>query len=612
MYLVCRWQERIAWLRQLSMLVDFRPWLLALTIAAALTSAFFEGVSLALLVPAMQGILQGTFIGIQNNSLFGLHVYQVLPATWFENSRVAGFIVLSSVLGAIVLKLVFQYLSELTTSFQVRHWEHSLRKHIFRRFLCFGKLYFDQRSAGQLHQVLSTYARSVGLLPMRLQSALLSLAYLAIYFTVLIGINWRIAFLVLAIFPVLHYGLGWLIRLIRERSEVAVAQSNELARRLNNALIFIPFVKLCNSEGDEFERFQEMSRRVRDADNHISKTYLAINPLNEVLITSCLFLLAGLIAISHGAAEMSQLAQFAVFIVVLRRAAFCFGAVNSLRAGLAEFAGHFREVLSVFEDDDKHIIPNGSLPCVEFEQGVEIRSLTFRYQEHLPPALDSVSLFLCKGKQTAIIGKTGSGKSTLFSLILRLYDPLPGTIFVDGVDLRDLQIETWRQRVALVSQDIYLFHGSLKENLIYGIGRPVSIEEINRVLRQVRLADLVETLPEGVDTEIGDRGIKLSGGEKQRLAIARALLKEPEVLILDEPTSALDSMTEQFIQQEFRELFRGKTIIIAAHRLATIMQADHAIVLDNGRVVEQGSIRELLSSRGAFFAYCDAQDVVVS
>jgi ATP-binding cassette, subfamily B, bacterial len=232
---------------------------------------------------------------------------------------------------------------------------------------------------------------------------------------------------------------------------------------------------------------------------------------------------------------------------------------------------------------------------------VVVRDVTFRYDPDGPPTLADVSFTASPGSRVAIVGETGSGKTTLGYLVARLYDVSSGSVSIDGVDVRDLSFASLRELVGVVSQDTYLFHGSVRENLRFA--RPdASDEELADAARAARIHDHLASLPEGYDTVVGERGYRFSGGEKQRIAIARAVLRDPPVLVLDEATSALDVETERAVSDALERLGEGRTTIAIAHRLSTVRDADLIIVLDRGRVVESGTHEELLEVGGRYAA----------
>jgi ATP-binding cassette subfamily B protein len=232
---------------------------------------------------------------------------------------------------------------------------------------------------------------------------------------------------------------------------------------------------------------------------------------------------------------------------------------------------------------------------------VTFENVSFRYEEDGVQTLDGVDLVVAPGTKTAIVGETGSGKTTLGYLVARLYDVTGGRVAIDGVDVRDLSFQSLARTVGLVSQETYLFHASIAENLRFA--RPeASDDELVRAARAARIHELISSLPDGYDTVVGERGYRFSGGEKQRIAIARTILRNPPVLVLDEATSALDSETERAVQEALDQLAEGRTTIAIAHRLSTVRDADEIVVLDGGRIVERGRHDELLEQGGRYAA----------
>ena len=297
--------------------------------------------------------------------------------------------------------------------------------------------------------------------------------------------------------------------------------------------------------------------------------------------------------------------SFIVYFYLVLNATGKFSMLTNFRSHLASAHGPLKRVSEVLNDQDKYAVPSGDQSFSSLKESIEFKNLNFKFPDG-KEVLSQLSFKVEKGSMTAIVGPTGAGKTTIINLLLRFYDCPSGTIFMDGEDVRNFNLESLRKHMSLVSQDVQILHESLRHNVAYGLG-DVSDEDVTKAINRARLTEYVSSLPEGLDTMLGDRGVKLSGGEKQRVSIARALLKGVEILILDEATSSLDSETEKLIQEAIDDAISGKTAIVIAHRLSTIKHADKIVVIENGRCVEQGSLDELLESKGRFAEMWEAQ-----
>jgi subfamily B ATP-binding cassette protein MsbA len=332
----------------------------------------------------------------------------------------------------------------------------------------------------------------------------------------------------------------------------------------------------------------------------IDKKHNLMDPVREMAsMLSVLFVLSlAAFLVAHD--KSVTIASALVFFYVLRRFYAHLSVLNSFFGHIASVSGPASAIRWVLNDKEKYFVPEGGIEFKGLVTDIEFKNLTFGYVNDRV-VLKDLSFVIEKEKMTAIVGPTGAGKTTIISLILRFYDCPPASIFINGIDIRDYTFHSLMKSVAYVSQDMLLFNDTIKVNLTYGLNRKVSQEEMANIIHKAQLFDYIASLPDGMDTIIGDRGIVLSGGEKQRVSIARALLKGAEILVLDEATSSMDTKTEHMIQEAMEEAIKGKTVIAIAHRLSTIKNADKILVIEDGRLVEEGSLEGLLQKKCKFY-----------
>jgi ATP-binding cassette, subfamily B, bacterial MsbA len=408
--------------------------------------------------------------------------------------------------------------------------------------------------------------------------------------------EWRMSLVAFVALPLLGYPMVRLGRRLRRASTASQENMGRVTSILSEAISGVRVVQAFSMERYEIGRFRAALERMLSADLRAVRAQAlapAVMELLGAIVGAVLFGVAGW-SISQqrlGAGD---------FTVVLGAFGMLFASVRRLNAIYAEMQTAVAAAGRVFHMMDcQRAIEDSSAAraLAPFERDVRFEAVGFSYGDE--PVLAGIELVLRKGETVALVGPSGSGKSSLVNLIPRFYDPTSGTISIDGTDLRSVTIDSLRAQIGLVTQETVLFDDTVRNNIAYGRA-DIPLERVIEAARASQAHEFIEQLPQGYDTPLGERGARLSLGQRQRISIARALLKDPPILILDEATSALDAESETLVQQALERLMRGRTSVVIAHRLATVRAADRILVLDAGRIVEQGAHRELLLRNGLY------------
>lgn len=577
-----------------------------LAVVLVVAAAIFEGFSVGIILTFLQSLTEPEAKPLQTGiEWFDVWLLGIRATETGRIYRISCLILVTTILRSGLAYVGQVYLCKAQMTLIDR-----LRKRIFSQLERFGLIYFSKTKAGDLTYRLTTeiekFKQALDMIAILLVKGTTLLAYVI---SILL-ISWQLSVIALVVFSLLSSGVSNFIKRVRE---ISFEESRAGQAFTAIALEFISGIRVVQAFGtQDFERkrFYEASQEVFDSAIRVAKFREATVPIVE---TSSIAVLVGIIIFAFATLIPSgkiQVASLLTFLFVLFRIIPILRQTNKARAKLGEFAGPVSSLSELLREDDKPYIKNGTLQFNGLNKGIELVYASFSYEpKSVRNVLNDVSFVIESGKTTALVGESGSGKSTLADLILRFYDPTSGEILIDGTDLRDLDVTSLRRKVAIVSQDTFIFNTSIRNNIAYGLDN-VSEAKIIEAAQQANALEFILDSHDGFETQLGDRGVKLSGGQKQRLAIARALLRNPEILVLDEATSALDSVSEMLIQKAIEELSMGRTVITIAHRLSTIINADKIIVLNKGRVIEQGSYQELIRKKGEFWRYHQLQNRV--
>ncbi len=514
-------------------------------------------------------------------------------------------VVFLAVLTVVVFALesVFQWMYQYGFTTLAQDVQHALRADAYARMQDRELRFFEEHRLGKTLAMLND---DVNQLERFLNGALVELVHLAVLVAfavvVLFAVSWPMAVVSLVPVPVIVWGSLRFSRAMEPRYQAVRSAVGELSARLENNLAGIAVIKSFTAEAHELGRVVAASDAYRRTNHRAIRLSAVFVPMIRMAIALGF---GGVIALGGWFVQEGTLTPGALvlFCMLTQRLLW---PLTRLGATFDEYqrakvsAGR---VFSLLATPSRVADPVAPRALVRARGEVDFEGVVFAYRGGAGPVLDGLSFHLAAGEMVGIAGATGAGKSTVIKLLLRFYDPSAGVVRIDGIDVRELRQSDLRRQIALVSQDVYLFHGTIAENIAYGClaeGRVADEAEVVRAAQLAELDDFVRTLPDGYASVVGERGIKLSGGQRQRLSIARALLKDAPILVLDEATSSVDTETERAIQHNLAAITRGRTALVIAHRLSTIRHAHRILVLTDGRLAEEGTHDELVERGGAY------------
>ena len=570
--------------------------------------AFFSTISMLTLLPVLQVLFGKTktinnapiYTGIGNIKDYGtdLLYFKISELTKESGPQLALLLVVSLVIITFLFKNLFNYLA----SHHIMHLKNGvlrdLRKSMYDKIIELPISYYSEkrkgdimaRMLGDVNEVQNSFFSVLELVvkePLTIVFAIVTMFFISV----------KLTFFVLVFIPLSGFIISKIAKNLRAQSLQAQRESGFLISIVDESLGGLKVIKSYNAEANFKSRFNDSVTRLLNLSNSIGDKNNLATPLSEFLgittIAALLWYGGNLVLID----KTLEGASFIVFLTlafnILTPAKAISKASYAVKNGLAAA----ERVFEVLEVENEITSKENAVTKTSFEDKISLKNINFKYEEEA--VLKDFSLDIIKGQTVALVGQSGSGKSTIANLLTRFYDVNQGTISIDSIDIKDLSLHSLRGLMGLVTQDSILFNDTIKANVSLG-KIDATDDEIIEALKIANAYEFVKDLPKGIHTNIGDSGNKLSGGQKQRLSIARAVLKNPPIMILDEATSALDTESEKFVQVALENMMQNRTSIVIAHRLSTIQKADKIVVLQKGKIVEQGTHEELIALNGTY------------
>ena len=527
---------------------------------------------------------------------------RIMLNTWIPAGEIKYIIIGgASLVGIYVIRMFLRYFVQYYGHVMGVRMQTEMRTDLFNKLQKLPYSYFDTHETGVIMSTMTNDLFDISELAHHGPENIFIASFTAIgAFTYLMIIDWLLGLILLAVVPILFF-LTWFFRkrfrAAMRRSKKAIASINA---RLENSISGVRVTKAFTNEATERDKFEVANIDYTEARTEVYSAmgkYFAVSQFVTdffnvlILVLGGIFLYRGIGGFNYG--------DYSAFIVSV---GLFIGPINQLIMFMEQFesaSAGFTRFINLL-DEPEETVYNGEKDCEKVEGDLVFDHVSFHYDSGSGrEVLDDISFHLEKGKTLALVGPSGGGKTTICHLIPRFYFLQKGHIYIDDIDIGEYTLNSLREKIGIVQQDVFLFGGSIKSNILYG--KPdATDEEVIEAARRANILDFINSLENGWDTEIGERGVRLSGGQKQRLSIARLFLKNPPILILDEATSALDNTTEMLIQQSLQELAKGRTCLVVAHRLSTIKNADEIAVISRGKIIEMGNHEDLMKLNGTY------------
>ena len=481
-----------------------------------------------------------------------------------------------------------------------------LRRELYKKIISLPIGFFTAERKGDIMSrmtgdVSEVEASIMSSLDMVFKNPIMILIYLGVMFSM----SWELTLFVLVLLPFSGWLIGKIGKSLKRRSTLGQEQTGELLSQIEETLGGLRVVKAFNAEHKLEARFSLLNEKLRKTFNRLNRRYNLAHPVSELLGTVVIAILlwfGGVLILDHNSSI--DAAEFIYYIVI-------FYSIIAPAKDLSKASYSIQKGMASLERVDKILMSKNTIEDPEhpqimrpFSDRIEFRNLSFKYQTDW--VLQDINLVVPKGKTVALVGQSGSGKSTLVDLLPRYYDPVEGEILMDGVNIKEFNTHDIRSQMGNVNQEAILFNDTFFNNIAFGVDN-ATLEQVIEAAKIANAHEFIMGTDNGYETSIGDRGSKLSGGQRQRVSIARAIPKNPPILILDEATSALDTESEKMVQEALEKLMLNRTTLVVAHRLSTIKRADEICVMHEGKIVERGKHEELIALNGYYKRLCDMQ-----
>lgn len=518
------------------------------------------------------------------------------------NKMAVLYFVTGVIIIAVVLTNVFRYLAQRVVQDARTYSVKQLRQAIFEKISKLHVGYFNNERKGDLLARLTTDVQEVEGSVVNTLDAVFKEPFLLIgYFVLLFAISWELTLFTLIVIPISGIIIAWVTKSLKKQAREGQESAGRLMSIIEETLSGIRIISSFNGQAYVQQKFDKENDHYRNTIRRMgNKRELApaFSEASGVMVVAGILVYGGSLILDSDGSTSLKASEFITYIATFSQVLRPAKAIVSSLSGIQRAQAAGERILSVIDAPELVKDAPDAQPLENFSKGIEFRNVSFSYAEK--PVLKDISFYIPKGKTVALVGSSGGGKSTIADLIPRFYDVAEGTVLIDGKDVRSYTLESLRHEMGIVTQQSILFNDTIFNNIAFG--QPNAREE--DVIRAARIANAHEFIIEkehGYQTMIGDRGSKLSGGQQQRLSIARAVFKNPPILILDEATSALDTESERLVQDALSKLMKGRTALVIAHRLSTIQEADEILVVQNGQIVERGHHQELLEKESGVY-----------